>query len=257
MIELGFLGTGGAMATAERDNAAFLLREGERLAAVDCPGSVVHKIKKLGADPAALKILFLTHIHPDHIYGLPSLVHSLMLTKGLIPVIGSEETVAFAAKLLDLYGLRGPNYKTRVEFQVLRPDQRLELPGGGEAAAFSVRHHSSSLAFRLEFADGPAVLFAGDTPADPALLRRAGPVDVLVHDASAPSRIFEQYPVLYDMHTDALTLGRLAAEVCAATLIPVHFFGEVEFSMEEIEAEIRTHFPGRVIIPKDLVWVNL
>jgi len=58
MVELKFLGTGGSVATEGRDNTSFLILFEQELILVDCPGSVIPKIKKLH--------------HPDHIYGLPS-----------------------------------------------------------------------------------------------------------------------------------------------------------------------------------------
>jgi ribonuclease BN (tRNA processing enzyme) len=44
----------------------------------------------------------------------------------------------------------------------------------------------------------------------------------------------------------------MAEETGVKTLFPCHFFGEVEFSLTEIEEEIRRHYTGRLIIPRDL-----
>ena len=79
MADLYFLGTGGSIATEDRDNTSLLLDTENRLILIDCPGSVIQKIRKLGFDPRQIKTILVTHVHPDHIYGLPSLVHSLML----------------------------------------------------------------------------------------------------------------------------------------------------------------------------------
>src|SRR4030043_500857 len=114
MAEIYFLGTGGWVATPQRDNTSVLLRAGAKLILIDCPGSVVAKIRKLNFDSREVSTIILTHVHPDHIYGLPSFVHSLILDEGEIRLLGSEETVAFARRLLDLFGLRGTSGGTRV-----------------------------------------------------------------------------------------------------------------------------------------------
>jgi ribonuclease BN (tRNA processing enzyme) len=57
MAEIFFLGTGGSLATGERDNTAFLLRAGGSCALIDCPGSVVQKIIRSGVRP--LDVTFL------------------------------------------------------------------------------------------------------------------------------------------------------------------------------------------------------
>ena len=116
MSELYFLGTGGAAATEERDNTALLLHHERSLVLVDCPGSVTRKIKTLGLDPRRVRAIQVTHVHPDHIYGLPSFVHSLMLADLRIPLYGSRETIRFCRELLELYGLLDESIRCRIEF---------------------------------------------------------------------------------------------------------------------------------------------
>jgi len=257
MIELAFLGTAGAFSLAERDNAALLMRAGGTTLLVDAPGAAIQKIQKLGFLPSDVGAVVVTHIHADHVYGLPSIFHSLMLRSGRIRVYGSEETVNFCGRLLDLYGLRDSKYKTRAELQAVHPDRAFRLEGFGEVRPLAVRHHSSSLAFLFRPEAGGTFLVSGDTAADPSLLARAGDVGALCHDASAPSRFFERYPALYALHTSSLQLGRMAAEAGVETLVPIHFFGEVEFALSEVEAEVRAGYAGRLIVPRDFDKVEL
>jgi len=257
MIELGFLGTGGAFSLAERDNASLLIKSERATVLVDAPGSAIQKIQKLGSHPSEVGAILITHIHADHIYGLPSIFHSLMLRPGKVLVYGSEETVAFCARSLDLYGLRDPKYKTQAELRPVRADRAFRIEGLGEVRPLAVRHHSSSLAFLLQPESGPVFLYSGDTAAEPSLFKREGKVQALCHDASAPDRFFEQYPILAALHTSSLRLGRMAADAGVETLIPIHFFGEVDFALTEIEAEVRAAFGGRLIIPRDLDKVEL
>ncbi len=253
MFELVILGTGGATATPHRDNTCFWLIQGNTRILLDCPGSVVHKLKKMGEDPRAIDFLLLTHVHPDHVYGLPSLVHSLMLEEMTLRVLGSQETVDFCRRLLDLFELRHPRLKCRTSFLALEPGKEYQLTEEISLKPIPTPHHASSLAYRFTSVDNKqAWLFSGDTPPYPPLWEEAQTVDVLIHEASAPRRFFQAYPELRRMHTDSFELGALAAKAKVPVLIPCHFFGEVDFSLEEIESEIKENYSGQLIMPHDL-----
>ncbi|MCX7973268.1 MAG: MBL fold metallo-hydrolase [Candidatus Aminicenantes bacterium] len=253
MAELIFLGTSGATATATRDNTSFLLKvEKERLL-IDCPGSIISKIKRVGEDPTQICTLFLTHTHPDHIYGLPSLVHSLMLVEKNLCIYGSPETVSLVAQLLDLFKLRQPNIRYQTTLISINSGEEKKISDTLRVKALSTPHHSSSLAYLFSLESiGQKWLFSGDTPPYPPLFEEAREVDLLVHEASAPQRFFEAYPELKTVHTSSFELGYLASRAGVKRLIPCHFFGEVDFSLEEIEAEIRANYLGELFIPQDL-----
>jgi len=253
MSELYFLGTGGSVATPERDNTSLLLKLGQTLILVDCSGSVIKKIKKLNFDPIQVDSILITHIHPDHVYGLPSFVHSLMLEESLVRLYGSEETIQFCRKLLDLFRLMREEIKIKVEFISLKPGEKFTLSDSLEINALEVPHSSSSLAFHLFFKEEKKeLIYSGDSPVHSSLFKEAEGRDYLIHDCSAPSRFFDKYPSLCTMHTHSIALGKLSQEARIKCLIPCHFFGELEYSLSEIEEEIKQNYRGRLIIPKDL-----
>lgn len=253
MTEIVFLGTCGYLPTPERDNTSFLLMNDGTAAMVDCPGSPLRKLAMAGVEPLRVGDLFITHIHPDHVYGLPSLVHGLMLRDHVIRLHGSAETVEFCGRLLDLFELRSPRHRTRVEFVPLGHGKSVRLPDGTGVTAWSVPHKDSSLAFEFRTAGaGKRVVFSGDTPIDPALFERSRGADVLVHDCGSPARFFETYPALKSVHTSALDLGIWSEKAGVRLLAPVHFLTELEFAMEEIEEEIGMHYTGRIVIPSDM-----
>lgn len=245
------------MSTAERDNTSFLFNDGQKIILVDCPGSALQKVQKLNLDPKNIAAILVTHIHPDHIYGLPAVFHSLMLQEGLIRICGSEESIEFCSRLLDLFGLRQKKFKTQAEFWAIRPGSDVSLAPLADITARPVAHHTSSLAFHFHFQGGLEFLYSGDTPAVSSPVKTSGRLDYLCHDCSSPSRFFIQYPVLNSMHTNSLQLGRLADDAGVKTLIPCHFFGEVEFPLAEIEEELRQNFRGRILLPKDLEKYSL
>lgn len=258
MSEVYFIGTGGSVATEERDNTSFVLKSRESLLLIDCPGSVIQKLKKLNFDPRSIRALLVTHIHPDHIYGLPSLVHSLMLDECLLRIYGSEETVRFCADLLDLFDLRTEKVKCRVDLIPVEDKGIQEISSSLSCSFFKVPHSPASMAFHFYLAnEGIRFIYSGDTPVYPALFHEAKNIDYLVHDCGAPSRFFREYPSLKSMHTDALSLGRHAQEAGVKTLLPCHFLGEIDFPLNEIEEEIKKYFKGKLIIPKDFSRIPL
>jgi ribonuclease BN (tRNA processing enzyme) len=166
--------------------------------------------------------------------------------------------VDFCRDLLDVFHLRDKKFKRRVDLIALEPDKRIPVGEALEVSAFSTPHSSASLAYHFYFkGEGKELLYSGDTPPMPRLIQEAAGIDYLVHDSSSPARFFQQYPILKTMHTHSLELGALARKADVKCLIPIHFFGEVEFSLTEIEEEIRENFQGRLIVPRDFDIVPL
>jgi len=258
MSEIYFLGTGGAAASLERDNTSLLIRQNDDLILLDCPGSAVRKVKMLGLDPRKIKAIFITHTHPDHVYGLPAVVHNLMLDNINIALYGSRESVEFCSNLLDLFQLQRDKIRCRIDFKEIEPGNMVSLSPEMNCTGYEVPHKTSSLAYHFSFPkENKEVLYSGDTPPFPELFKLSAGFDTVIHDCSVPSRFAELYPFLPDMHTDSLTLGKLAQKAGIKRLVPVHFFGEVDYSISEIEAEIRQNFSGELFIPSDLSHINI
>ncbi len=257
MLDIIFLGTGGAVATETRDNTALLLQSHEDLVLVDCPGSVTRKIKSLGLDPRHVRAVLITHIHPDHIYGLPSFVHNLMLDDLCIRLYGSDTALKTCRKLLDLFNLQKESVRCRIEFVTLASGDSFEVLPGLKCQVLRVPHHESSLAFFWRSPNlDKCVVYSGDTPLYPPLFDQAVGAETLIHDCSVPSRYFMEYPFMPCMHTNALELGRWAQQAEIKRLIPCHFFGELDFELSEISAEIKQNFSGELIVPQDLLRVT-
>jgi len=253
MAEITFLGTAGYIPTPRRDNASFLLRAGETSVLVDCPGALLGKLAAAKVDPRRVGNIFVTHVHADHVYGLPSLVQGLMLREHVFRLFGSAETVDLCQRLLDVFGLREPKYRTRVEFAALVPGERVHVAEGLEATAWAVPHQSSSLAYEFQvLPEGKRAVFSGDTAVHPPLFEWARGADVLVHDCGAPARFFEKYPALKAVHTSAADLGTWSERAGVRLLAPVHFLTELPFEMSELEAEVRAGYTGRLVVPADM-----
>jgi ribonuclease J len=162
-----------------------LLESGEDLIAIDCglmfpddelPGIdyVIPDFSYALARPEALRAVFLTHGHEDHIGALPYL-----LLRRRVPVYGSPLTIALVAEKLREHGLDD------VDLRPMRPHDRIE------AGAFAVE----PLRVTHSIADGVGlaittpvgvVVHTGDFKLDPS------PLDGELPDYEAFTRLGEQ-----------------------------------------------------------------
>ncbi|RLL48141.1 ribonuclease Z [Oceanobacillus piezotolerans] len=78
-MELTFLGTGAGLPSKERNVTAIvlsLLQEINHIWLFDCGEATQHQILQTSIKPRKINKIFITHLHGDHIYGLPGLLSS-------------------------------------------------------------------------------------------------------------------------------------------------------------------------------------
>ncbi|QCR32750.1 ribonuclease Z [Lysinibacillus sp. SGAir0095] len=95
-MQLQFLGTGAGMPSKERNTSALVLKLLEERGTVwlfDCGEATQHQILHTTIRPRKIEKIFITHLHGDHIFGLPGFLSSRSF-------LGGEDT-------LTLYGPKG------------------------------------------------------------------------------------------------------------------------------------------------------
>lgn len=251
MTKLVFIGTSGSVASATRDNTAFLLSAGKEQILIDCPGSIVQKLTRLKIDFRALKTVFFTHSHTDHTYGFPSLLQSQFLLNNTLNVFGHAQTCALVEKLRRAHKLTETSKYPKLRLKSIKAGNSFYSCPEFAVTAFAVSHLPGSLGYIFRFKTGCTAVITGDTAESASVIAAARDADILIHDCFSPDRIFKQYPRLYRLHTSSLQLGAIAAEAKVKKLIPIHFASEVCYSMRELGAEIRKHYQGKLIMPED------
>ncbi len=122
MLNVTFLGTAGSLPTPERNPSAVLVnREGDMIL-FDCGEGTQRQMMRARTGMMRLTHIFLTHLHADHILGIPGLLETMAFQ-------GREEPLTIAgpintARMLDCF-------KSVCYFSRHFPVRAMELEPGG------------------------------------------------------------------------------------------------------------------------------
>ncbi len=260
MPRILFLGTSAAVASKERDNSSILLSEGKEKILIDTPGCLLVKLARLNIDYREINNIFLTHSHPDHTYGLVSLLHSRYKLHDCIRIFAHQETVNLVKSLRRIFRLESADKYPKIIYNTVRSSLSRPFYDSEyiSAYAFKVRHSNSSLGLKFLFKRNKTTLvYCSDTARSDELIDVARDCTCLIHDCFAPARFFKRYPQLNRMHTSSAALGEIAEQVRPRLLIPIHLSSEVRYSIDVILKEIRRSFSGRILLPRDLETIRL
>lgn len=106
-MEVTFLGTGAGMPSKERNVSALvlnLLHEINELWLFDCGEATQHRMLYTTLKPRKISKIFITHMHGDHIFGLPGLLSSRSFLDGNDPItifgpVGIKQFVEMSLRL--------------------------------------------------------------------------------------------------------------------------------------------------------------
>ena len=148
MLNVTFLGTAGSIPTPERNPSAILInREGEMML-FDCGEGTQRQMMRARTGMMRLNYIFLTHLHADHILGIPGLLETLAFQgrENPITVAGPIHTVRMVESFKSVcYFSR--NFD--VQAIELHPGDVLKMKGF-QVRAISTQHSVPSLGYSLE-----------------------------------------------------------------------------------------------------------
>ena len=146
-MQVTFLGTGGAVPTTRRNTSGLLVRrDGERFL-FDCGEGTQRQMMRFSTG-FAVSHVFLTHLHGDHVLGLPGLCQTLDFNDREEPLAihtppGTRRTVE---NLVGVTGAR-PDYPVRVSDA--RPGEVALRANEYEVRAFATDHRTRSVGYAL------------------------------------------------------------------------------------------------------------
>lgn len=253
MAKIIFLGTSASIPTKFRDNTSFIFSYKKTHFLIDCPGSICQKLLKININFAKIKNLIITHSHPDHIYGVISLIHSQAYLNDQIKIYASSGTIKIVKKLISLFSLNKKQYPQIKYINVFKKNPFIVC---NQFQIKAVRNKHTRCSFAIKFyLPHKTILYTSDTAFYPPLYKEK--LDYLISDCTASSFYFNKHPSLYRMHTSSRSLKELLLKnPCIKKLIPLHFLLLDKNEEKRIKQEL---FPlgGRVIFVNDEDKISL
>ncbi|KSW11570.1 hypothetical protein CF15_01665 [Pyrodictium occultum] len=150
-MELGlvFLGTGAALAARHRGLPSIALVYRGSIVLLDCGEGTQHTLARAGLSPLKVEAVLITHLHGDHVLGLPGLLQTMAMQGRRRPLLvagppGLKELIEAASKLTHWL----PSYPIYIAEPA--PWQTLHLPSGLEAKTFPADHTVPALGYRIQ-----------------------------------------------------------------------------------------------------------
>lgn len=166
-MELIFLGTSAGVPTRERNVSAIALSlQAERGSTwlFDCGEGTQHQMLRSPVKAGKLEKIFITHLHGDHLFGLPGLLSSRSMggTQEALTLYGPPGIKAFIESALTLSAsyLTYPLEVVEIEEGVICADAQFSV------TALPLTHGVTSYGFRIEECDKPGALDAARLAAD-------------------------------------------------------------------------------------------
>lgn len=160
-MDVFFLGTGAGMPAKLRNVTSIALKLLEERGAIwlfDCGEATQHQILHTSIKPRRIEKIFITHLHGDHIYGLPGLLSSRSFQGGeseveLYGPKGIREFVDISLSVSQTY-LKYPLKIIEIEDGVIFEDEEFKVE------AKLLEHGIPSYGFRVIEKDRPGTLLA-------------------------------------------------------------------------------------------------
>ncbi len=257
---------GGALPTSS------LLELSGRRIVVDCGIGVTAGIARAGVSLLDLDLVFVTHLHSDHVLELGPLLHAAWTTGRTRPITvfgppgidrywaAFQESMVFDSRIRVEDEGRTP-LSELVDLRIYGPGE--VLGGGLSVSALRVDHPPVADCFALRFDAGRSITFSADTTHFPPLADFARGSDLLVHEAMLPEAVEALVARtnggaalrrhLHASHTTAGDAGRIAEAAGVGRLVLHHLIpaDDPDYGPADWDAAVRRHWYGPLTIGRD------
>lgn len=273
-MQLTFCGTASGGLTPPRACSCILLEHEGRGLLLDCGPGATERIMATGFRLDRIEQVLISHLHMDHVHGLPELFAHSVFPKGHLPAVqgppGTGRYVSLAAELTGqvvTWPGRPPG-NVAVPVRENTDGERFEALGIGVTCRV-VPHAPEvvALARRLE-AGGRTLVYSGDTRLDPEIMTPlCDGADVLVHEcysnealdrwaASLSERAAERMRFAWETtHSEIGAVAKLARDAGVRHLVLTHL--SPWENPRELAALAAKEFAGTVTAAMDGVTLGV
>jgi ribonuclease Z len=277
-LTVTLLGTGGPEPVLARFGPATLVEAGPDKLLFDAGRGVTQRLWQIETRLGDLTAVFLTHLHSDHVVGLPDLW------------LSGFQSTSFGGRTrpLDVWGPAGTSEMVLSLTRAFKVDVQNRAEGSGlskeavalmghdtvegmvydrhgvTVTAFAVDHGNATIpafGYRINYA-GRSVVISGDTRPSDNLVRYAQGADVLVHEVMAvrPGALRESESArrVMSSHTSPEDVGAIFARVKPKLGVLTHV-GVIagpaarESAAAEIVPRVRSAYTGPLEMGEDLM----
>jgi len=245
MAKLIILGSAAAVPDQYHNNTYMLLQGVQDHILIDCAGSPLQVLQRLGVELGRLEHLILTHRHPDHIYGVPALILGLWLCGRARPlrVYGERQSLATVSALLEIFrSEEWPLLFPLTYYEIAMQASQLVLDTAEFRIISSpVQHLVPTLALKIECkSSGRVWVYSSDTEPCENVVELARGADVLIHEATGRQI----------GHSSSAQAGEVARQSGVKELILVHL-PVMDVDLEDWRREAVATFGGPVRVAQD------
>lgn len=241
-FKVTLLGTGSPAPVMKRFGPGTLVQVNGQNLLFDAGRGVTQRLFQSKLKLGQVDALFLTHLHSDHVVGIPDLWLTGWLQaafgqrKGPFVVYGPAGTINLMAGLQKAYDW---DIQTRIKDQKL-PQEAVSVEatefvegvvyenGGVTVTAFEVNHGElivPAFGYRIDYG-GRSVVISGDTKYNENLIKHATGVDLLIHQVAAASPELLKIPVfkvIMAHHTSPEEAGEVFTRTKPKLAVYYHF----------------------------------
>ncbi len=251
MAELIFLGTASAVPDEQHENTYMAVRGRQGTLLIDCANNALVRLEQAGIPFQSIRDIILTHFHPDHVSGLPSLLLNMWLLGRTEPVTiyGLAYTVERMEQLMEFYDWASWPGFYPVTFQDIPSQEYAPVLETDEWRVFAspVHHLIPNIGLRIDFLEsGKALAYSCDTEPCAEVTRLARGADLLIHEAAgkAPG------------HTSAAQAGEIARDAGAGALYLIHYVTRGTQPKALVE-QAQATFTGPVALAEDFMRLTI